>query len=39
MRDEGKILSHSRVTGTIAFCKKIIYRIAIAELNLRAEKY
>jgi len=37
VRYEGKILSHGRVTGTKAFCKEIIYWIAIAELNLEAE--
>ena len=39
MKFERKILSHRRLIGTIAFYKKITYRIAIAELNLGAEKY
>ena len=37
MKYEGKIVSHGRVTGTIAFCKKITFQIAIDELNLGAE--
>jgi len=39
MKYEGKIFSHGRVIGTIAFCKKITYQIAITELNLGTEKY
>ena len=39
MKCERKILSHGRVSGTISFSQKITYRIAIAELNLGAEKY
>jgi len=41
MRYEGKILSHSRVTGTIiiVFHKKSLIEPVIIELNLGAEKY
>ena len=39
MKYEGKILSHGQVSGSISFSQKITYWIAIAELNLGAEKY